>query len=249
MTLRETDHETAIERLGADDIKILLDLIAERLHNPPLHPVSHNIGQDALIRIRHRIRMFLDPSSSPFPTYQRRPSLDYAHDDGGHGKCDTRTVFPDTAVRAAAILTGRPYDTLFRKFTDLIAPHGYAFEPMPEEYPEPVPPPGHPSPYALRCELLRAAGLTRTALPKRPWPSFPEVHRDYGDCIVEASRTFAAIVNGTLRDLTDSRFLRNTPYFADHWHDRKAAAVWTRPATPPLLAADRHTSDDPQPDR
>ncbi len=240
-----TDPDTNLESLRDDDIDIILDLITERLHNPPHHPVSCNITSDGLLRILSGLRTKKTATNRRRFGHREFPTLQYAHDDGGQRNCDTLSVFPDTAVRAAAILTRTPYDTLFHTFAAIVEQHGYHFEPMSEYEPQHRAPAGYLSPYDVRAKLLRSAGLTRTNLPKKPWLALPEIHRQFGDCIIETSQSFSAIVDGTLRDLSDNRFLSNRPYFADHLHYRKAAAVWTVASTPPLLEPAADTDHPP----
>lgn len=141
--------------------------------------------------------------------------IDFTYDDGGRASAGRRPS-GDCVVRAAAILTGRPYMEVYRMAAELNKERGTGRRSA-----------RNGLSWVLTADLYRALGLVRIRTAGGPGgksPTYSQAHYRHGDCIAQTAKHAAALVGGALRDTFDGR----TYNWEGETRERKTFAIWRK---------------------
>ena len=167
--------------------------------------------------------------------------LGYQVDDGGRAAAGFPGRSNDGVVRAIAICGGLDYRDVREVMTAHMKENGYTLA-------------GGPSALRRRQEQQRGGwqdgtltgkgveeqvlahfGFERVSLPGGPRPTYWGAFHTYGDCIVESGPIRCALVGGALRDIEDSRTVRQSgnprpdgTFARPRLSERKAQGLWKR---------------------
>lgn len=167
--------------------------------------------------------------------------IDIMLDDGGRAASGRKGSAGDCVTRAAAILTGRPYDEMYRLVAQFNRDHERTRSARNGVKTKLVP------------KLYGDLGLVKVKLPAGPRPTYTEAHARYGDCIVGTRKHVCAIVGGALRDTFDGRFYYWNSYTGRktesddpeaELRERKAMSVWVLPGNPVVRPAEPVVEDE-----
>ena len=154
--------------------------------------------------------------------------IGYRYDDGGRAAAGYRGKTGDCVVRAIAICARQDYRSVYLTMAEHMKANGYAASGnayATRERNRKVPRhKGQLTARRVQDRVLEAYGFGKVRLPSGERPTYTEVHRRYGDCIVGTTKHMAAIVDGALRDTFDGR----TYEWDAETRKRRAQSVWVR---------------------
>ena len=148
--------------------------------------------------------------------------IGYAKNDGGRAASGRRGQTGDCVVRAIAILTGADYDRVYNDMAAAMKAAGF-------------PATGDarrtrgPKAWRVQQNVLESYGLEKIYMPARSRkPTYTEAYEKYGNCVVKTTRHLAAIRDGKLQDIADSRlYLWDGGYAGTiRERSRKATSIW-----------------------
>ena len=157
----------------------------------------------------------------------RTPTLRYVYDDGGRKDAGFKGDTGDCAVRAIAIVSGRPYIEVYRTMAAEMKAAGYsasgnAYATRENKRKAPRKR-GQLTAVKVQEKVMRMFGLEKVKLPAGAKPTFAEAHATHGNCVARTAKHVAALKDGALRDLWDGR----TYEYEDLGkRERKAQSVW-----------------------
>ena len=167
--------------------------------------------------------------------------LGYQADDGGRAAAGFSGRSNDGLIPAIAICARLGYREVREAMTALMKANGYTLTGGPtalrrrQEQQRGGWQGGRLTRKEVEEQLLTHFGFKRVNLPAGPRPTYLEAFDTYGNCIVESGRIRCALVGGELRDIEDSRIVRqydsprvNGTFGARRVSERKAQRVWVR---------------------
>ena len=141
--------------------------------------------------------------------------IGYFYNDGGRERAGYEGSALDCVCRAVAILTGRPYEQVYRTLASANASVGLKNTAREGVY------------RFVWAPVLRRMGLAEVKLGRGVRPTYTEAHDRYGNCIATTRRHICTLADGYLHDTFDGRLYEwVNEYGLVELRERKAQGVW-----------------------
>lgn len=160
--------------------------------------------------------------------------IGFIENDGGREAAGYKGTTGDCMARAAAIVTGHSYQSVYDSVAEFMASHGLAksanaYLHTRRQQAKNGNGKRVKNGKQLQFDWLIQYGFEKIKLPQRgERPTFTEAWHDYGDCVITTTKHIAALRDGALQDLWDHRTYEFMDYDmgTTYERERKAASVF-----------------------
>ena len=156
--------------------------------------------------------------------------IGYVYDDGGRMDSGRRGHTGDCLTRAISIVSGDPYDYVYKCVSETMNRYGYGksgnvyYTRSKSNNTKKTR--RRPGIGTVQLKILEEYGFKKMKLDSVK-PTYTEAYEIYGNCIVTTTKHFAAIVDGNLSDTFDGRqYLWKDCFGMDTMMERKAISVF-----------------------